>query len=156
MVVVALLCSAGQAAAQQKAEANRLLIEREAKGILFLAHPTVKLTSATYKMLTPYQDGSYALTFKFTWQNALDQPCYRYWHFYFDPEGTIYQIGDGDTDTFFPPFELNNEILKGVKDNIREQMRTGKLKENDPVAKLILAAPDMRTLTVLLLRLSQN
>jgi hypothetical protein len=158
LAVLLLLCAAGRSVAQgpAKAESNRQMIEKQARGILFMAHPTVTLTAASYDQTTTFQNGAYALTFKFTWKNAFDQDCYRYWHFHFTKEGTISQIEDGKTDTVFPPFALNDAVLKAIKDDIREQMRTGKLNENDPVAKLILATPDMRKCTVLLLQLNQN
>ncbi len=158
MVMFLLLGAAGPVTAQSpsKAKDNQLMIEKEAAGILFLAHPTVTLTRATYNQTTEFKNGTYALTYKFTWKNFFNDPCYRYWHFHFTKEGTIFHIEDGATDTTFKPFSVNDAVLKEIKDNIRDQMRTGKLKENDPVGKLVLEAPDVRSTTVLLLQLSQK
>jgi hypothetical protein len=139
-----------------KATSNQRMIEREAKGILCFAHPTVTITGATYDKTTSFWDGSYALTYKFTWTNLFGAACFRDWHFYFDKEGTITQIGDGATNTTFEPFAVLDAALDLTKDNVREKMSTGKVKENDPVAKLILEAPDMRNVTVQLLRMSQK
>ena len=158
MAVLVLLCNVERVSAQSpaKAKSNQELIEKQAKGILVLAHPTVTFTAATYNRITEFKDGTYALTYKFTWKNLFDDPCYRYWHFYFNKEGTIYEIGDGDTDTTFKPFDLTNAVLDGIKDVIRDQISKGELKKDDPIVKLVLAAPNGRKLTVLLLQLAQN
>ncbi len=158
MVVTSLLCAVERVAAQPpaKAKSNQELIEKEAKGILLLAHPTVTLTAATYDKITEFKDGTYALTYKFTWKNLFDDPCYRYWHFYFTKEGIVYEIGDGATDTTFKPFELTNAALNEIKDVIRDQISKGQLKKDDPVVKPLLEAPNGRRLTVLLLQLTQK
>jgi hypothetical protein len=144
LAIAFFLIAAGRATAQQpaKAESNRLMIEKQAKDILKMAHPTVAFTAANYFQTTMFADGTYAQTFKFTWMNVFDEPCYRYWYFYFSRDGTINQIGDGPTNTYFPPFGVNNALLNGIKDNIREQIRTGKLNQNDPVVQLILNVPE--------------
>jgi len=156
MAVLVLLCTIERVSAQSpaKVKSNQLFIEKEAKGILLLAHPTVTLTEATYDKMTKFKDGTYALTFKFTWQNFFNVPCYRYWDFKFTKEGTIFDIVDGDTDTTFEPFAILDGVFEKMKDKVRDQIRTGKVKEDDPFAKLILEAADMRRATVLILQLT--
>jgi hypothetical protein len=158
IAVLVLLCTVERVTAQSpaKAKSNQELIEKEAEGILKLAHPTVTLNSATYDKITEFQDGSYALRFLFKWTNAFgDATCYRYWDFKFTKDGTIYDIVDGKTNTTFKPFDLTDAVIDGIKDVIRDQIKKGELKQDDPGVKPILEAPNGRKLTIQLLHLTQ-
>jgi hypothetical protein len=135
----------------KQVESNRAMIKTEAKGILFLAHPTCTLTEAVYKDTTKYRDGSYALTFKFSYRNLNNEPCYRYWDFAFNEAGMITGIVDGDSNAFIPPFFLSDLAL----DTLKEQIRKDPKLMNDPIAKQILVVRDARQATVLMLRLCQ-
>jgi len=138
-----------------KAESNRKLIEDQAATILFLAHPTTTFTGVAYEKTVTYYDGSYRLNYRFTFNNFFNKPIYRNWEFVFTNTGSLYGIADGTSDADIAPFTLLNTVLIGLKIYVNEQIKNGDMDANDLSARLILDAPDGRTMTVKALQLVQ-
>ncbi len=94
--------------------ANHRLIVGEARGILGLAHPTVRYTSIENDGRDDYRDGSYRLSYVFNFRDGNDDG-YRVIRFSFDKAGKLTEIAPGNGSTLVPAFFGGDLVLEAIK-----------------------------------------
>ncbi len=134
-----LLALAHLAAAPARADdpvglrSNHRLITGEARGILGLAHPTVRYTGVENDRRTDYRDGSYQLAYSFTFRDGAEDG-YRVIRFNFDNAGKLTGLTPGASSTLFPAFFGSDLILEVLKTALRDDPKT----RDDPLVKELL------------------
>jgi hypothetical protein len=113
-------------------KSNHRLIVSEARGILSLAHPTVRYTGIENDGRDDYRDGSYRLSYILNFNDGGDAG-YRVIRFSFDKAGKLVSLAPGNGSSFVPAFLGSDLVLEILKGGLKDPKYA-----NDPVVKELL------------------
>ena len=111
---------------------NHRLIVAEARGILGLAHPTVRYTGIENDGRDDYRDGSYRLSYVFNFNDGGDAG-YRVIRFNFDRAGKLTSLTPGNGSTFVPAFLGSDLFIEVIKAGLKDAKNA-----NDPVVQELM------------------
>lgn len=131
-LIVLLISSSSWADEPVGLRANHRLIGSETRGILGLAHPTVRYTGIENDGRENYRDGSYRLSYVFNFSDG-GESGYRVIHFNFDKAGKLTALSFGSGSTLVPAFFGSDLILEVVKAGLKESKNA-----DDPVVKELM------------------